>query len=224
MPVKRIHSRPIRSSIHATWLFCAALLLELLSPLGCSHVPGAGQASSNESLGLVLVDCEIKWREFIPISTSTNPGAAFLYDVEHERAPILGKYKDGVIIFKNVPPSLYRLTRVDSAYATESGKKPGDLPTIHADVFEFAEESKLLVNVPPGGAVYFGQIIIKGSRPCLLDAPHGSVLEEDNIQMGWSFKIQSAPDRERKVWNKALGKKWSREWETQIRARLAEIG
>ncbi len=205
--------------IHAAWLFLATVLAAGLPPMGCSHAPGAGRASSSDSLGLVLLDCEIKWRELIPIALKVDPDAAFLMDLQQDRKPLLGKRKDGILVFRNVPPSLYRLIRVDEGYKNESNEKYAGLTQLKGDVFEFKEDNDLLISVSPGAAVYLGRLLIKGIRPCVLDMHYGNVLSEDLIQLGWGYKMQRS--REREIWSRALGKKWSGPWATQIRAHLA---
>lgn len=208
--------------IHAARYLLAVLLGAGFSPVGCSHAPGAGRAISSDSLALVLLDCEVQWRTIlIPITMKGEPDAAFLLDLQHDRRPLLGKRKDGVLVFRDVPASRYRLTRVDHDYSLESDEKFHGLARVHADVFEFEKESDLLIDVPPSGAVYLGRLIIKGERPCVLDSKYGAVLREELIHRGWDYKLQWTRERERKVWSRVLDKEWGRPWQTQIRAHLA---
>ena len=213
--------------IRGTWLLLAVILVAGLPPTGCSHAPGAGRATLSDShlsdsLGLVLLDCEVQWRTLlIPITLKGEPEAAFLLDLQQDRKPLLGKRKDGILVFQDVPPSSYRLTRVDHDYSLESDEKFHGLPRVLGDVFEFEKDNELLINVPPSGAIYLGRLIIKGERPCVLDSKYGNVLREDLIHRGWDYKLQRTRERERKIWSRALDKKWGRRWETQIRAQLA---
>jgi len=213
--------------IRAAWLLLVVLLAAGLPPIGCSHTPGAGRATLGDSpvgdsLGLVLLDCEVQWRTLlIPITLKGEPEAAFLLDLQQDRKPLLGKRKDGILVFRDVPASRYRLTRVDHDYTLESDEKFHGLPHVLGDVFEFKESDDLLISVPAGNAVYLGQLIIKGERPCVLDSKYGNVLREDLIHRGWDYKFQPTRERERKIWSRALAKEWGRPWETQIRAHLA---
>jgi hypothetical protein len=183
-------------------------------PLGCGHTPGVGYAASRDSLGLVILDCEIRHRDLIPISIKIDPGSAYLKDLEMNRADLKGKWKNGVLVFEHVPPSRYRVTQVRTPQRSEEG-------AIVADIYDLPFDDNLLVTVPPGGATYLGRLVIRGARPVVLYR-NDPALETgpEAIQLGYDYKVERSEERERKVWARVLRRKWSRPWGARIRRHL----
>ncbi len=126
-----------------------------ISMFSCAATtPIADMAGQPESAGLVVVDAMISVSDVSQVKTNAFSSEAYLVRVGGPSEALKGKKSSGLLLFSNLAPGRYRLSKVKSVMMSEGEiyNKSYPIPNIRKE---------MTFDVRAGSVLYVGKLIIK---------------------------------------------------------------